>query len=252
MCTICNPVNNSSSKEIELKNFIKNNYLGEIIENTRNIINPYEIDIFLPELNIGFEFNGLYWHSDKYKSTDYHKIKQKIALQNDIKLYNIYEDEWAYKRNIVESNILKLLNKTNIININEIKKDKFSKDVELFLNENSIYIDYNEISIFLYLYDEIKNLIGLISFFNNSDDIEIIGIYEKNNIRIDMINIIKKYFNNNNIFITVNSDWDNLNLQNRICEINPNFYYIINDKRTNIEIEHKYKIYDAGKIIYKL
>lgn len=64
LCTTCNPVNNGSSKEIELKNFIKNNYSGEITENSKNIIKPYEIDIYLSELNIGFEFNGLYWHSD--------------------------------------------------------------------------------------------------------------------------------------------------------------------------------------------
>ena len=25
-----------------------------------------ELDIFLPEYNVGIEFNGLYWHSDLY------------------------------------------------------------------------------------------------------------------------------------------------------------------------------------------
>ena len=253
LCTICNPVNNSSSKELELKDFIKKNYYGEILENSRNIINPYEIDIFLPELKLGFEFNGLYWHSDKYKNLEYHKNKQKAALENNIKLYNIYEDDWIYKSDIVKSNILKLLNLSYIINNNDIKikNETFNINVEKFIIQNSIYTIYNENSNFLCLYDKFDNLIGLISYFNNKD-IEIIDIFEKINIKIDTLNLIREYFKNENIFITVNSDWNIFNLSNKIYEIEPIAYYIIKDKRTNIICEHKYKIYDSGKIIYKL
>ena len=31
---------------------------------------PKEIDIFIPTLNIGIEFNGLYWHSELKKDTE--------------------------------------------------------------------------------------------------------------------------------------------------------------------------------------
>jgi hypothetical protein len=34
-----------------------------------------EIDIYLPELKLGFEFNGLYWHSNKFKEKNYHLNK---------------------------------------------------------------------------------------------------------------------------------------------------------------------------------
>ena len=60
-CTLCNPLYSSVSlKEIQLLNFIKENYNGEIISNTKIVINPYELDIYIPELNLAFEFNGLY------------------------------------------------------------------------------------------------------------------------------------------------------------------------------------------------
>ena len=36
-----------------------------IIRNDRQLIKPYELDILIPELNLAFEFNGDYWHSDK-------------------------------------------------------------------------------------------------------------------------------------------------------------------------------------------
>lgn len=64
ICTKCYPIKeNASIKEKEVLNFIKSFYKGEIIENYRD---GFEIDIYIPGLNIGFEFNGLYWHSDKF------------------------------------------------------------------------------------------------------------------------------------------------------------------------------------------
>lgn len=60
------------------------------------------------------------------------------------------------------------------------------------------------------------------------------------------------YFINKTVFIIINRDWDNLNLINKVTEIQPIMYYIINDKKAIIENNHKYKIYDSDKIIYKL
>lgn len=59
LCTVCYPISQSVSiKEKELLYFIKSIYNGEIITSYRN--GGLEIDIYLPELKIGFEFNGLY------------------------------------------------------------------------------------------------------------------------------------------------------------------------------------------------
>ena len=64
LCTVCNPIGDTRSiKENELFEFIKSNYDGVIIQSYRDI---YEIDIYLPNLKLGFEFNGLYYHSNKF------------------------------------------------------------------------------------------------------------------------------------------------------------------------------------------
>ena len=43
------------------------------ILNDRILITPYEIDIYCPELKIGIELNGLYWHTEnKGKNSSYH------------------------------------------------------------------------------------------------------------------------------------------------------------------------------------
>lgn len=110
ICTNCHPISESSSlSQIELSNFIKKNYQGEILENNKSIISPYELDIFLPEINLAFEFNGIWWHSSKYKDKDYHLRKLKLCQGKNIKLITIWEDDWQIKREICESFILNKL-----------------------------------------------------------------------------------------------------------------------------------------------
>jgi len=164
LCTNCFPISDTSSiAEKEILNFIKKNYTGKIIENDKVQIKPYEIDIFLPELNIGFEFNGVYWHSEKFKNKTYHLDKMNKSISNKINLITIWEDEWNIKRNICESFILNKLGKSiklwarkckiNLVNYNDSK---------IFLDENHLQGDCkSSVRIGLY-YDD--NLISLMAF----------------------------------------------------------------------------------------
>lgn len=165
ICTNCYPISeNSSISQIELFNFIKENYNGVILQNDKNIIKPYEIDIYLPELNIGFEFNGVFWHSDKFKDDNYHYKKNKISLESGVKLYTIWEDDWNIKRDICKSFILNKLKKsrvkigarkTNIKEVNYLESKKF-------LDENHLQGDVkSSIRIGLYYDDE---LISIMTF----------------------------------------------------------------------------------------
>ena len=77
LCTICNPINSytNSGYENQLYNYIKENYNNDIVLNSRNIISPNELDIYLPDLKIAFEFNGVYWHNEINKINGYHQMK---------------------------------------------------------------------------------------------------------------------------------------------------------------------------------
>jgi len=113
LCTICYPISDQKSiKEKELLGYIKQNYNGEIISGYRN---QYEIDIYLPNLKIGFEFNGLYWHSELYKERDYHINKTDYFKELGIRIIHIWEDDWVYKTGIIKSQILNILGKSNRI-----------------------------------------------------------------------------------------------------------------------------------------
>jgi hypothetical protein len=141
-CVICNPIGNNLVSNIEKKIrqlFIDNNI--NIIENDRSILNGKEIDIFIPEYNIGIEFNGLYWHSEECgKDKNYHISKTKLALSKGIKLIHIFEDEWLNTPEIVKSRILNLLDKTpnKIYGRKCIIKELTNNECKSFLNENHL------------------------------------------------------------------------------------------------------------------
>lgn len=126
ICTICNPISSSKSGlEILFKDFFTNNYSGEIIYNNRTIIPPYELDIYLPEINIAFEFNGIYWHNNFHKPDNYHTKKLIDCEKKNIKLIHIWEDEWLYNEDEIKKNILKILNNEILFDDDIIKTDIF-------------------------------------------------------------------------------------------------------------------------------
>lgn len=96
----------TSSQHIEIVEFIRSVYERSIIENTRTVIPPHEIDIYLPDIGVAIEVNGVYWHSElNGKDKYYHLSKTKQTHLQNIKLFQIWDIEWKKQRNIVESRI---------------------------------------------------------------------------------------------------------------------------------------------------
>ena len=140
-CTICNPINSGESFfEKEVFTFIKSLYNGFIIENDRTLIHPKELDVYIPELNLAIEFDGLYWHSSDYIHKNYHIQKTKACKLKGIDLVHIFEDEWVNKKEIVKSILKAKIKKyDNIIYARkcEIKKIN-TKEYKKFCQENHI------------------------------------------------------------------------------------------------------------------
>ena len=163
LCTVCYPISDLSSiKEKMLLDYIRGIYSSEIITNWRD---KYEIDIYLPDLKLGFEFNGLYWHSNKFKESNYHLNKTNYFKERGIRIIHIWEDDWVHKNEIIKSQIKNWLGLTeNKIfarkcHVREIRK---SGD---FLNDNHIQgSDRSNIKVGLYYGDE---LVSLMTFNKN-------------------------------------------------------------------------------------
>jgi len=156
---------NFSNVEKDFLEFIKNEYNKDIIVNDKNIIKPYELDIYLPDLKLAFEFNGLYWHSEKFLEKNYHLNKTNFCENKGIHLVQIYEDDWIYKQEIVKSRTINLLSKSKKIPARkcEVREVSFL-DAKHFLEKNHIQGNcISKIRIGLYYKN---NLVSLMTFGN--------------------------------------------------------------------------------------
>ena len=100
----------TSKKEKEVLEFVKSNYNSEILENHKGLFpnKQMELDIYLPNLNLGIEFDGDYWHSlEDAKERD--ERKNKLCEEKGIKLIRIKESEWDNNRKAVEKQILEVI-----------------------------------------------------------------------------------------------------------------------------------------------
>lgn len=180
-CPKCNPV--GSKMEIDIKCHLDNLKINYIYRD-RDILDGYEIDIYIPDHKLGIELHGLYWHTDQHKDKNLHKIKSDLAESNGIRLIQIFEDEIKLKYDIVISRLSNLLglNETKVFarkcDIREIR-GSIKRD---FLNSNHIQGDSNtSINLGLFHNDE---LVSLMTFgkerlaLGNSTSND--GVYELN------------------------------------------------------------------------
>ena len=116
-CNICFYQDLRSQPELEIEFYIQ--YLGFNTEHRRfqNPKNPYsyfEVDIYIPEKNIGIEYNGSYFHKtlpqDNYsRERMYHQKKYFTCQQLGIRLISIFEPDWRDRKEKVKQYLKDLL-----------------------------------------------------------------------------------------------------------------------------------------------
>ena len=112
-CPKCSNIFTQSKGEKEIIDFISKNYKGEIILRNRSILNGKELDIYLPELKIAIEYDGLYWHNEKHKGKNYHIDKTRKCKEHGVRLIHVFEDEWVNKNELVKFKLLHILGINN-------------------------------------------------------------------------------------------------------------------------------------------
>jgi len=150
-CPKCFPKLIGSSKpEQELQNWIK--ALNIKSENNKRF-KAKELDVYLPEFNLGIEMDGIYWHSElRGKDKNYHINKTNYFKSYNIEVIHIFETEWYDKQEIVKSiikNKLKL-NKSIYARKCELKEVSI-KEAKTFLDDNHLQ-NFNGAKVHLGLY----------------------------------------------------------------------------------------------------
>lgn len=256
LCTNCNPIgiNSISDGEKEICEFIKS--LGvDIIENDTEVLDGKELDILIPNHNIAIEYNGLYWHSELYKSHDYHLNKTEMCELKSVRLIHIFEDEWKYKRDIVESRL------RNMLGFNDIKiyarncevKSVSASECRRFLDTNHIQgFAKSNTKLGLYHNNELVSLMtfghGRVIMGGKKDDWELVRFCNKLNTSViggasKLLKHFIKVHKPDNIISYADRRWSQGDLYNKMGftfthHSKPNYWYITNDIR---EYRFKYR-----------
>lgn len=148
-----------SNVQQEIFDFIN---MPDAIQNTRSIIKPYELDIYIPSLKLAIESDGIYWHSKV--DSKYHLMKTKMCEEKGIRLIHITDWQWNNQQDIIKSILNVALNRVSTIIYARkcIVKLVDNKTAKKFLNENHIQGGINASKhIGLYYNNELVQLISL-------------------------------------------------------------------------------------------
>ena len=258
-CPKCYPFDSSvgtSIEEKEVKDYVESIYSGRIIENDSKIINPYELDIYMPERNIAIEFDGLYWHSEACgKDSTYHLKKTEMCSKIGVQLIHIFEDEWKNKKDIVKDRIASIIGqqikkvyarKCKIIEISALVANEF-------LDANHIQGKDNSPIRYGLVFNE--EIVSVMTFekprFNNNYDWELVRFASK--IGVSVVGGASKllsYFRcqHQGTIVSyadrrysIGKLYETLGFKN-IDSSSPNYFYVKKDKRVSRYQCQKHKL----------
>ena len=251
-CQKCSSENNISKNEKDINDFIVEECGFKTIQTSRDIIPPLELDIYIPEKKIAIEYHGLYWHSEKrlrgVNPKIYHLNKLILSIQKNIRLIQIFEDEYIYKKEIVLNRLKHMLGiyERKIGGRQVFIKEISSEEKNDFLNTYHIQgKDNSSIKLGAFLNDELISVMTFgktrIALGNKTEGFELIRFATKfgvlgQGIASKLFNHFVKNYNPKNIITYSDKRWNTGNLYKQLGfeyshTSNPNYWYIIKNKR---------------------
>ena len=110
------------------------------LRNTRMIIKPLELDVYVEEFQTAIEVNGMYWHNYFHTQDKlYHLNKTLMCEERGVQLIHLFEHEILYKWKIVKSEILTHLGRGLRVDTSKCRVDIISNDdAKAFYCDNSL------------------------------------------------------------------------------------------------------------------
>ena len=245
-CPFCSNSSKISKAETEIYEYIRSIYNGKIIRSYRSkrLTNNKELDIYIPDLNLGIEYDGLYWHSNEYREDSYHINKTEFCERKGIKVLHILENEWKFNRKYIQSLLQYYLSD---------KKYKIGNNYKISKNYITFYtIKGKRLARLTYKYIDNANLIIIIDLL----------FYKKCNID-KLISFIKEnIFINNRIQLHLNRlHWSKIEFDRyksiTLVDIKkPKRHSILDDfnnaKLISYDKDIRLYLCDCGKLIYEV
>lgn len=145
-----------------------------------NILDRKEIDIYIPNRNLGIEYNGSLWHNGNNHPRNYHREKTELANRKGIDLIHIFDYQWLYNFDVVEDVI------KHRIGMTETKIGARKCQIKIVGTE--VFNEFVETNSLYHTKPVGKQVIGLIygeelmmgaSYIQHGDEVEILEIQGK-------------------------------------------------------------------------
>jgi hypothetical protein len=258
------PNNKSTSKpENELYEFLMCTTDNIIVKSSRTIIPPLELDLFIPELKIAIEYDGIYWHLEQMgKNKNYHLNKTNMCEKLGIKLFHIFENEWidTTKQKIWKSILKSNFGKNDRIYARKCEIRELGKTETLyFLSENHLQGgNLYHTKCFGLIYQ--NEIVSLMSFgksrFNKRYEWEILRFCNKigTNVTGGASKLLKRFkseCNPNSLISYCDKRYSNGNLYEKLNMIPikdspPNYFY--NFRNVELKSRHQFQKHKLSKI----
>lgn len=99
-----------SKQQIAIYNALKAHFCDAVMDYKGwDVGSRRELDIFIPSQNFAVEFNGVRWHSSKFKPAEHLLEKQRAAAAVGIRVVHVFEDEWQDSPGIVMATLRHIL-----------------------------------------------------------------------------------------------------------------------------------------------
>lgn len=170
-CPVCNSGRHTSFAEQALFFYVTKLYPDAINSYKLIFEKGMELDIYIPKIRLGIEYDGVYWHHNKASSIEREKRKHLICKENGIKLLRIREKrindqefpsaDWTIYLPVG-------LPETDALNITihrvlselDPKSNMFTRDNPYhFLSDISVDVNRDRFEILSYLAGPVKNSI---------------------------------------------------------------------------------------------
>lgn len=184
-CETCKKVY-ASEMERNFIEWLKSVYDKEIIINSRSIITPYQLDVYLPDAKLAIELDGIYWHNENVIPSGYHLMKSERCLELGIDLIHVFEDEYL-KRYDKLKHLIK--EKLNILDESINKDDVTIKMISNheayeFINHNHIELTDKYLKFSFGAYQN-EHLVSVMSFIQYKGVLELYRFCSSINIKIE-------------------------------------------------------------------
>ena len=161
-CPICNSGRQTSFAEQALFYYVKKVFPTTVNRYKVIFSKGMEIDIYIPDLKIGIEYDGVYWHHKKQKTYEREQRKYDICKEHGIRLFRVREQKKLENENPAADWCLFLSDdKPNDSEFNQAVKlviKKIIADANILRKRiPSINVDRDRFEILAYLKGPVKN-----------------------------------------------------------------------------------------------